>query len=153
MDGKWITDAFTRVDKLIDPATGIRLKTEDTRLPELAALLEKERLSRKRRIVILGGYLLLRAGLASHQELDRQSGEERTRSLLGGDYLFGVYLRWLVQNGEGALLAYLTPVHKTIQIHLAAGGTADEAEAELFAGFRSYLSRCQEEVFRTRRPQ
>lgn len=146
MDIKLIQDTLDRVGKLIDPGTDIRLAADGQRLARLAAMVSEAPLPRKRKITILGGYLLLDLGLNFHQELERETGEERTRSLLGGDYLFGAYLRWLVQNKEHELLAFLVPIHKNIQIGLAAGEALELAFDKLFAGFSEYLLRCQEEA-------
>lgn len=153
METKLIQDTLARVEKLIDPGTDIRLAADEQRLAKLAAMVSKAPLSRKQKITILGSYLLLDLGLTLHQELECETGEKRTRSLLGGDYLFGAHLRWLVQNREHDLLAFLVPIHKNIQIGLAAGEPLELAFAELFAGFSHYLFRCQEGNSPTRRPQ
>ncbi|WP_058300829.1 hypothetical protein [Gorillibacterium timonense] len=144
MDRKLIQDTLSKVEKLMDPSTGIRLDNGEGKLADLAVLLNETPISRKRKIAILGSYLLLHLGLESHQELDSQKSEERTRSLLAGDYLFGVYIRWLVQNEERDLLAYLSPVHKKIQIELATGLPLTLALAELFTEFKRYLASCSE---------
>jgi hypothetical protein len=146
MDIKLIQDTLSRVEKLIDPRTQICLVTDEQRLAKLASMVSKAPLPRKRKITVLGGYLLLDLGLTFHKELDRETGEERTRSLLGGDYLFGAYLRWLVQNAEHELLAFLVPIHKNIQIRLAAGGRLEQAFDDLFDGFSRFLLRCETET-------
>lgn len=146
MDIKLIQDTLTRVERLIDPGTHIRLAADEERLAKLASMVNKAPLPRKRKITILGGYLLLDLGLTFHKELERETGEERVRSLLGGDYLFGAYLRWLVQNGEHELLAFLVPIHKNIQIRLAAGERLEQAFDDLLDGFSQFLQRCQTET-------
>lgn len=146
MDIKLIQDTLTRVERLIDPGTHIRLSADEERLAKLASMVNKAPLPRKRKITILGGYLLLDLGLTFHKELERETGEERVRSLLGGDYLFGAYLRWLVQNGEHELLAFLVPIHKNIQIRLAAGERLEQAFDDLLDGFSQFLQRCQTET-------
>lgn len=153
MDRKLIQDTLSKVEKLMDPATGIRLSINENKLADLTVLLNETPITRKRKIAILGSYLLLYLGLENHQELDLQNSEERTRSLLAGDYLFGAYIRWLIQNGERDLLACLSPVHKKIQIGLASGLPLELALAELFTEFRNYLISCTEEQSRPRRPQ
>lgn len=153
MDSKLIADTRIKVNLLMDPRTGIDLALDEQKLAPLAELLDTAKLSKKRKIAILGSYMLLYLGLTRHEELEVPENEERTRRLLAGDYLFGGYIRWLVQFEERELLTHLSPVHKKIQIGLASGLSLPLALAELDAGFRTFVERYSQGQHRTRRPQ
>lgn len=68
-----------------------------------------------------------------------KEGYRLTRSILDGDYWFGLYFRLLAQQNELRLLAYLFPVIKNMQIQLMDGTSVTRVLSDLFFHFERFL--------------
>lgn len=139
MQSKLVRDTVDLLLKQIDSDAAIRLQLRDEELEPVVGLLYAYQLTRLRRMTILGGFMLLQLAVRRHRELNLHDRQMLTRSILDGDYFTGLYYRLLVRNNEHRLLAYLSPVHKRIQIEMIGGKTEREVMAELFGRIRQYL--------------
>ena len=140
MDQKLVEDTLAKLDKHMNPAAQIALNPRDEELTDMVQLLTDSKLKRKRKIALLGSYILLYTALRSHRLIDtREESATLNRELLDGDYLFGAYIRWLVDAEDSDLLSFLTPVHKRIQIQFTEGMSLQDAMAELLDQYRHYL--------------
>ncbi|MCL6457839.1 MAG: hypothetical protein K6T85_07520 [Gorillibacterium sp.] len=142
MDNKLTQDTLTKLEKHMNSAVHIRLVIADEELVRMDQLLANSRMKRKRKMAVLGSYVLLYMALLSHRQIDDhlESGG-LNRDLLDGDYLFGSYIRWLIDFDDNELLAYLSPVHKRIQIQFMEGLPFKLAMDQLFEHYRLYLSK------------
>lgn len=141
MDKKLVEDTLAKLDKHLNPAAQINLHPKDEELADMVQLLTDSKLKRKRKIALLGSYILLYTALRSHRLLDaREESATLNRELLDGDYLFGAYIRWLVDAEDSELLSLLTPVHKRIQIQFAEGLSLKDATTQLLDQYRHYLT-------------
>jgi len=139
LQSKLVRDTVDLLLKQIDSDAAIRLQLRDEELEPVVGLLYAYQLTRLRRMTILGGFMLLQLAVRRHRELNLHDRQMLTRSILDGDYFTGLYYRLLVRNNEHRLLAYLSPVHKRIQIEMIGGKTEREVMAELFGRIRQYL--------------
>lgn len=141
MDKKLVEDTLAKLDKHLNPAAQINLQPEDEELTDMVHLLMDSKLKRKRKIALLGSYILLYTALRRHRLMDaREESATLNRELLDGDYLFGAYIRWLVEAEDSELLSFLTPVHKRIQIQFAEGLSLQDATTQLLGEYRHYLT-------------
>lgn len=139
MQTKLARDTIDFLHKHIDSDAAIRLQLQEDELKPVLTLLRSYRLPRTRQMTILGGYMLLQLAVRRHRELDIYDRQMLTRSILDGDYFTGLYYRLLVRYNEHRLLAFLSPVHKRIQIEMIGGKTEQEVMADLAGRIRQYL--------------
>lgn len=139
MHDELIRETIDLLRRHIEPDTAVHLRLSEEGLGDFARMLYEYRLSRARKIAILGGYMLLRLSVRRHCELTVRDRLALTRSILDGDYFTGLYFQFLARCSEHRLLAYLAPVHKQIQIGLIGGETFEQVMAELVSRIRQYL--------------
>ncbi|WP_040950729.1 hypothetical protein [Gorillibacterium massiliense] len=140
MDTQLIQDTISMLEETIDPDALISLDADESGLADMVALLHSYEITRSRKMTILGCYILLQAAVSKHHEASPDESGAMTRSILDGDYLFGLYFRILVQFSELKLLTYLAPVQKKIQLGLIAGKPMAHILTELHEPFRLYLN-------------
>ncbi|TLS51949.1 hypothetical protein FE782_11225 [Paenibacillus antri] len=134
-----VQDTVRMLQQQISPDADISLEREQSLLEEMASLLRAYELERSRKLAVLGCYGLLRLALARHRELAELDGKTLAKRILDGDYLTGVYFRFVLQCNERQLLTYLAPIHKKLQIGIVHGATANQTIAELFEAVKRYL--------------
>lgn len=139
MSSQLVKDAIRMLQPYLAPESGIRLEQEEALLEEMAALLLSYPLAATRKAAVLGCYGLLRAALAKHRRLERLDGKPLAKRILDGDYLSGIYFRFVLDCGERALLAQLAPVYKKLQLGLAHGAAPEHVAKELFEAVRGFL--------------
>lgn len=139
MDSRLIQDTLSLLQQQLSPLTGINLKPEGTMLEEMTSLLHTCRLVRSRQLAVLGSYALLRMSLSKHRRMAGLGGAALTKHILDGDYLLGVFYRFVAQCNEQQLPLYLAPTLKKLQISIVEGGTFEEAISELLQAFRTYI--------------
>jgi hypothetical protein len=139
MNNVLIQDTIRMLQQEVSQDTFIRLSLDEYSLEEMANLLHTYKLTRTRKTIILGCYILISSAIRKHQELNCDNNRELTSNILDGDYLFGLYYQRLVQQKEFRLLRYLVPAHKRMQIGLIEGRSLEAMYAELMEQIQQYL--------------
>lgn len=139
MDTRLIQETLSLLQQQLSPQAGIKLEPDGTMLEEMASLLHACRLVRSRQLAVLGSYALLRMSLSRHRRLSGLEGAALTKCILDGDYLLGVFYRFVAQCNEQQLPLFLAPTLKRLQISIVEGGTFEESLTELLNVFRAYI--------------
>lgn len=134
-----IQQAIRKLQHEFDSEASIMLEHHAHLLDELAEVMHSYKLARTRKLNILGCYLLLQIAIARHRELAIDQHAELAKSLLDGDYCFGLYYQYLVQCNELHLLSYLAPIHKKLQIELVEGQSVEHILQTIFTKFKLFL--------------
>ena len=140
MDTKLIEDTISMLEETIDPDAVIALDADEHGLEKMVTLLHSYEITHSRKMTILGCYILLQLAVSKHHEAEPDENGAITRSILDGDYCFGLYFRILIQFSELKLLTYLAPVQKKIQLNLISGKPMNHILTELYEPFRLYLN-------------
>ncbi|MCI3922626.1 hypothetical protein MO973_20550 [Paenibacillus sp. TRM 82003] len=144
MTHRLIADTIRLLQRGIPAEAGVTLEWTEAPLDEMAALLQRFELGRTRKTAILGGFFLLCLSLQCHREVAGIDNRTMTKRILDGDFLQGYYFSFAARAGEHALLAYLTPALKSIQLRLAQGDSVDTAIRTLFDRVAAFLrTECQ----------
>lgn len=139
MDKKLIEDAVEHLQRFIDPGVNLGIPIDDEGYGKMANLLHSFELTHARKVTLLESYMLLCLAVRCHQGTMAKEGYRLTRSILDGDYWFGLYFRLLAQQNELRLLAYLFPVIKNMQIQLMDGTSVTRVLSDLFFHFERFL--------------
>lgn len=130
-----IQNAFHTLQREISPDTGIQLDLPCEEAEEMANLLLEFDLSALRSIRLLSIYIAIKIALLRHSDFSESlNGEELTRKVLDGDYLYSFYVQLCLQWNEYDLLGHLAPVIKQIQIRRITGSS-----------YRDILHQCWEQ--------
>lgn len=141
MDTQLVEDTVTMLQQEIDAETAITLELEHSQLQTLVEQLQSSTWGRMQQCVLLGGYLLLKQAMLAHEDLGPDHSEAvRTKHILDGDYLLGLYYRIMVKYHALALLTYLAPFQKKLQLGLLQGHTTEHTKAELLAQFLRFIA-------------
>ncbi|WP_249413037.1 hypothetical protein [Paenibacillus antibioticophila] len=117
-----IQDAFQTLQREISPDTGIQLDMPCEEAEEMANLLFEYGLPTLRSTRLLSIYIAIKIALLRHSDFSNSlHGENLTRKVLDGDYLYSFYVQLCLQWNEYDLLAHLAPVIKQIQIRRIEG--------------------------------
>lgn len=139
MNALLIHEAIHHLQTEMDADAGIRLDLEVDLLQDMAKLLDTYRMARKRKLNILGCYLLLQVAIARHRKIALDDSCGLAKNLLDGDYCFGLYYRYIVKCNELKLLSFLAPFHKKLQIELVEGRPVKLVIKDLYSLFKSFL--------------
>lgn len=117
-----IQDAFQTLHREISPDTGIQLNMPCEEAEEMADLLLEHDLPTLRSTRLLSIYIAIKIALLRHSDFsDALNGEQLTRKVLDGDYLYSFYVQLCLQWNEYDLLTHLAPVIKQIQLRRIEG--------------------------------
>lgn len=137
---KLITDMMRTLQQEIEHDTFIKLNINNDLVQDMAALLQTYKLTRARKLAILGSYTLLCSAIRKHGEIRLDDNSlALTRGILDGDYLFGLNIRLLMQQEENTLIQHFIPLYKKVQLKLIEGISLDAIVAELFDHMKQYL--------------
>lgn len=139
MDRQLLQDTIIALQQEIDPDTAIDLDIDERLMDEMVALIHSYRMAKARKRTILGVYMLIQLAVARHREMVVDDNASRTRNILDGDYLLGLYYRWVVKYGEMTLLTFLAPIHKKLQLQLAGGRPCEAVLADLKDHLRRFM--------------
>ncbi|WHX49785.1 hypothetical protein QNH46_03630 [Paenibacillus woosongensis] len=131
-----VQDACHLLQGDISPDTGIilDLRREDA-LP-VAHLLIQYDLPAERQIRLLSIYIAIKLALQRHRDCNLlEPGDELTRKVLDGDYLYSFYVQQCLRYEEFNLLTHLAPTVKQIQIKRVEERPEDERLATAFEVF------------------
>lgn len=141
MDTQLVKDTVMMLQQEIEAETAITVKLDYRQLQSLVEQLQASTWGRMQQCVLLGGYMLLQQAMLAHEDLGPDhSSAVRTKHILDGDYLLGLYYRLMVKYQAFALLASLAPFQKKLQLGLLQGRTAEQAKAELLEQFLRFVS-------------
>lgn len=142
-NAKLLDITITMLREHIDAGTAIALEEsgKDELLREAVKLLESYRLAASRKMTVLGCYMLIRHAVRKHRELALHDNEALTRSILEGDYLYGLLYRLAASRQELMLMQHLTPFYKKAQLSLLEGQPPHKLLGELNDVLRVYLNK------------
>lgn len=146
MKNSFIDDAFHILKGELAPEAGISLDLKEDDVLPMCNLLERYDLPALRQCRILSIYSAIKIALLRHSSTSC-SGEELTRKVLDGDYLYSLYVQLCLKWEEYNLLSHLAPIIKVIQIKRADCKPEDD---RLIKGFELFL---QLELNRSTRSQ
>lgn len=138
-----LNDTISMLRQHIDRGTSIAMEdgTMDELVQEAVALVESYRLAASRKVTVLGCYMLIRHAVRKHRDLAMLDNEALTRSILEGDYLYGMLYRLASGRKELMLMQHLTPFYKKLQLALLEGQHPRQLMAELNEMLRVYLNK------------
>ena len=138
-------DTCIMLQQHINSGTAIALEKElDTDIEvwhDTVHLINQYQLDKSRKMTILGCYILIRIAVRKHRDLFDNENERLVRSILDGDYLFGLHYRFLSFRKEWKLLTHLAPFNKKMQIALIGGRPVLIIMNELHDEIRHYLDK------------
>ncbi|MGG6311528.1 hypothetical protein [Paenibacillus macerans] len=127
MNQQLIQDAYRLLQGELSPEAGIVLDLRQEEVAPLANLLEQYDMTAARQCRLLTIYVAIKLALHRHSECEfTASGDELTRKVLDGDYLYSFYLELCLKWEEYDLLSHLAPILKQIQIKRVEGRPEDE---------------------------
>lgn len=130
-------DACRLLQGELSPEAGIHPDITAEEVEPLANLLEQYDIPRVRQRRLLTIYIAIKLALQRHSRCDHAAaGEELTRLVLDGDYLYSFYIGLCLKWEEYDLLSHLAPIIKQIQIKRAEGRAEDE---RLLKGWELFL--------------
>ncbi|GGH37990.1 hypothetical protein [Paenibacillus segetis] len=135
MNIKLVHDAIHLLQGEISPETGIILDLKDEDVLPMADLLLRYDLPTDRQSRLLSIYIAIKLALLRHRSCEG-SGENLTRKVLDGDYLYSFYIELCLHWEEYELLSHLAPVIKQMQIKIIEGNPEDE---RLLKGWELFL--------------
>ncbi|MGG4555528.1 hypothetical protein [Paenibacillus humicus] len=131
-----IQDACQLLQGDISPDTGITLNLDREDVLTAAHLLLQYDLPAERQIRLLSIYMAIKLALQRHRDCQLlEPGDELTRKVLDGDYLYSFYVQQCLRYDEFSLLAHLAPTVKQIQIKRVEGRPEDERLEKAFEVF------------------
>lgn len=139
MTKRLIADTIRMLQRGMPAEADVKLDRTEAPLEEMAALLQRFELGRTRQMAVLGGFLLLLLSFQCHRDVAGFDRRTLAKRLLDGDFLQGCYFSFAARSGEYALLAYLAPALKSIQLRLAHGESVEAATQTLFDRFADFL--------------
>lgn len=137
MKSELFQDALLLLQKEISPETGIILDLKEEDVLPLIDLLQQYPLSPHRQHRLLSIYIAIKFALLRHECCtESASGEQLTRSVLDGDYLYSLYMQLGLKWEEYDLLTHLASLIKRIQINQVEGTPVEDL---LLTGWGVYL--------------
>ncbi|QNK58696.1 hypothetical protein [Paenibacillus sp. PAMC21692] len=142
-DMRLLYDTISMLRHHIESDTAITLDAEDADewMKDMIKLLHMYNITASRKMTLLGCYVLLRLAVRKHRELALHDNAALTRSILEGDYLFGLYYRFGIQRKEWKLLYHLAPFYKKMQISLHEDKPLQPMLTELREELHTYLEK------------
>ncbi|WP_018749802.1 hypothetical protein [Paenibacillus sanguinis] len=137
MNHHLIQDAYRLLQGECSPEAGIIVDLPALEAAPMAILLEQYDMNAERQCRLLTIYIAIKLALQRHRDCEHlAAGEELTRRVLDGDYLYSFYVELCLKWEEYDLLSHLAPVIKQIQIKRAEGRPEDE---RLLKGWELFL--------------
>lgn len=132
-----IHDAKQILQSEISPETGIILDLGEQDLLNEAWLFAEYELSIERQTRLLSIYIAIKLALQRHQRCSHyMPGDQLTRCVLDGDYLYSFYVQLCLKFKETNFLTHMAPIVKRIQIQRVEGSPDDD---QLIKALESFL--------------
>lgn len=120
----------------------VEMELDGETVREMVELLQSYPISYSRKLTVLACSMLIYSAISKHLELAVSDERALSRSILNGDYLFGLYHRLAADRNEWKLLVHLSLFNKRLQLALVEGKKSPKALfAVLKSEIKSYLDR------------
>jgi hypothetical protein len=140
VDSKLLRDALRLLNREQPAQVDVEIDGETVR--EIVELLQSYPISYSRKLTVLACSMLIYSAISKHLNLSGKDEGALSRSILNGDYLFGLYHRLAANRNEWKLLVHLSLFNKRIQLALVEGRNSQQAlAAVLKSEIKSYLDR------------
>lgn len=140
MDSTLLRDALKLLTREQPAQVDVDIDAETVR--EIVDLLQSYPISYSRKLTVLACSMLIYSAISKHLDLSGKDERALSRSILNGDYLFGLYHRLAADRNEWKLLVHLSLFNKRIQLALVEGRNSPQALASVLKSeIKSYLDR------------
>jgi len=140
VDSTLLRDALKLLTREQPAQVDVDIDAETVR--EIVDLLQSYPISYSRKLTVLACSMLIYSAISKHLDLSGKDERALSRSILNGDYLFGLYHRLAADRNEWKLLVHLSLFNKRIQLALVEGRNSPQALASVLKSeIKSYLDR------------